>query len=193
MKRRVQIAFLREWGLQPDQDLLDLGCGTLQGGIPVIGFLDPRRYTGIDVRAEVIEEARREIVEADLGAKEPNLVLAPTLDGLDLGRRFDIIWGFQVVIHMTDESLVGAAEFIAGHLRPHARAYLTVRVGPPRSNEWQGFPAVRRPLDFYEERFGAVGLRVQDLGPLTDFGHSVPGGTIEQQAGQRMLLVEHAG
>ena len=193
MKRRFQIGFLRDRGLNPDQDLLDLGCGTLRGGIPIIDYLEPCRYTGLDVRADVIEEARLEVAEAHLEGQEPDLVVAPTLDGLDLGRRFDIIWGFQVIIHMTDELLAGAAEFIALHLRSHGKAYVTVRVGPPRSKEWRGFPAVRRPLEFYEERFGAAGLRVLDIGPLTDFGHDIPGRTIEQQAAQRMLLLEQAG
>ncbi len=192
MKRRFQIGFLRDRGLKPNEDLLDLGCGTLRGGIPIIDYLEARRYTGLDVREEVIDEAGREVAEENLGGKEPNLVFVPTLDGLDLGRRFDIIWAFQVIIHMTDELLSGATEFIALHLRSRGKAYVTVRVGSPRSNEWQGFPAVRRPLEFYEERFGAAGLRVLDLGPLTDFGHDIPGRTTDQQSAQRMLLVEHA-
>jgi len=36
MKRDFQIGFLKNFGLKPDNVLLDLGCGTLRGGIPII-------------------------------------------------------------------------------------------------------------------------------------------------------------
>ena len=39
-KRDFQIAFLREHGLLPAHVLVDLGCGTLRGGIPIIAYLD---------------------------------------------------------------------------------------------------------------------------------------------------------
>jgi hypothetical protein len=39
--------------------LVDLGCGTLRGGIPIIEYLDADSYIGVDVREEAIEEARR--------------------------------------------------------------------------------------------------------------------------------------
>ena len=57
MKRQFQIDFLLRMGLQPDEDLLDLGCGTLRGGIPMIEYLHAGKYVGVDVRAEVLAEA----------------------------------------------------------------------------------------------------------------------------------------
>jgi len=130
----------------------------------------------------VIEEGRREVSEAGLDGKEPILLTAGGVDELHLSVRFDIIWAFQVIIHMTDEILLHVVEFMAAHLDRGGKAYATVRVGPACSNAWQGFPSVRRPLEFYVERFGSAGLRVQDIGSLTDFGHDIPGRTIEQQA-----------
>lgn len=61
MKRRFQFDFLVCRGLVPDDHLLDLGCGTLRGGIPLIAYLDPGHYTGIDVRSEAIDEGRLEL------------------------------------------------------------------------------------------------------------------------------------
>ena len=63
LKRDFQISFLREHGLEPGHFLLDIGCGTLRGGIPIIEYLDAGSYVGIDVRSEAIEEARRELRE----------------------------------------------------------------------------------------------------------------------------------
>ena len=61
MKREFQINFLKSHGLSPDKTLLDLGCGTLQGGIPIIDYLDVGHYFGIDVRSRVILKAHEEL------------------------------------------------------------------------------------------------------------------------------------
>ena len=39
-KRDCQIKFLLEHGLKQDHYLLDLGCGVLRGGIPIINYLE---------------------------------------------------------------------------------------------------------------------------------------------------------
>jgi hypothetical protein len=48
--RDFQIQFLTARGLKPEHSLLDLGCGVLRGGIPLIRYLDPGRFVGLDVR-----------------------------------------------------------------------------------------------------------------------------------------------
>ena len=46
MKREFQIKFLTDMDLKPDHYLLDLGCGTLRGGIPIIEYLEIGHYFG---------------------------------------------------------------------------------------------------------------------------------------------------
>src|SRR5215470_4161956 len=69
MKRDFQIQFLKTMALQPQHYLLDLGCGTLRGGIPLIGYLDEGHYTGVEVREATLKEARKELRDADLEKK----------------------------------------------------------------------------------------------------------------------------
>ena len=71
MKREFQFDFLKRMGLERTQVLLDLGCGTLRGGIPLIEFLERGHYIGVDVRADVLDEARAELREAGLEHKSP--------------------------------------------------------------------------------------------------------------------------
>src|SRR5262245_16123858 len=105
MKRAFQLEFLQRMGLERGQTLLDLGCGTLRGGLPLIEFLDTGHYTGVDVRAEVLDEARAELAEAGLAHKEPALLHARDLGELRLDARFDVIWAFSVLIHLDDAAL----------------------------------------------------------------------------------------
>ncbi len=61
LKRRFQIDFLKKQGLKPEHYLLDIGCGTLRGGIPIIDYLDKGHYYGIEVRDFVLDEGRKEL------------------------------------------------------------------------------------------------------------------------------------
>jgi SAM-dependent methyltransferase len=187
MKRGFQIDFLRRMGLQRHHRLLDLGCGTLRGGVPLIGFLDPEHYTGVDVRGDVLEDGRMELREHGLEDKRPRLVLASSLEGLDLGERFDIAWAFSVLIHMDDDVLDDAIAAVARHLQPGGRFYANVNLGVGAAGEWQGFPVVRREWDFYGASFARHGFSIEDLGPLAAFGHHHPRLSPEQQKRQRML------
>ncbi len=105
MKRAFQIGFLKYVGLEPQHFLLDLGCGTLRGGIPLIEYLQETHYYGFEVRHDVLEEGRNELREVDLEHKEPVLVLSDDITSLHLQKKFDFVWAYSVLIHLSDEIL----------------------------------------------------------------------------------------
>ena len=192
MKRNFQISFLKRMGLQPHHWLLDLGCGTLRGGIPLIEYLEIGHYYGLEVRAEVLAEARLELSDHNLVGKTPHLIHSECLSSLELEQRFDVIWAFAVLIHMSDSVLEQAASLIAHHLRDEGVFYGTINRDSKRDGKWQGFPIVHRELAFYEEVFGRHRLAVTDLGSIRDFGHHHPSKSDADQANQRMLKIMHA-
>ncbi|MGZ4480933.1 MAG: SAM-dependent methyltransferase [Gaiellales bacterium] len=172
-KRAFQIDFLlHEAGLRPEQHLLDLGCGTLRGGIPIIQHLEAGGYTGIEARPEVLEDARRELRDHNLEHKRPVLMACDQLDGVDLDRRFDVVWSFAVLIHMSDDVLDAALRFVRRHLGDDGDFYANVNVERRRDTTWVGFPNVARPITFYTERAAEAGLTVEDLGTLASLGHA---------------------
>jgi len=187
MKRRFQIEFLRGMGLRQNHRLLDFGCGTLRGGIPLIDYLHSGRYTGVEVRPEVLAEGRRELAESGLAGKAAELVHCERLATLDLGRRFDVAWAFQVLIHIDDALLDDVVAAVARHLHEEGVFYATVNVGNVADGSWQGFPIVHREAAFYQAVFRGHGLAVVDIGPLTAFGHIHPRRSVADQAAQRML------
>ena len=174
-KRAWQIAFLKDrCGLLPAHRFLDIGCGTLRGGIPIIEYLEPEHYTGLEVRPHVLDEAREELeLYPAAAAKRPNLVLSTGFPGLpDLGQ-FDKAWGFSVLIHMADPIARECLEYVARALSPGGVFHANVHIGPPANAEGgAGFPVVTRPESFYQGLAEAAGLRVEDLGTLASLGHS---------------------
>jgi SAM-dependent methyltransferase len=172
LKRDYQFWFLREHGLRPEHHFLEIGCGTLRGGLPVIAYLDEGHYYGVDVREVALEEARKELAEARLEHKRPTLRLVDDLAAADLGRTFDFVWAFSVLPHIADEVLPGVLAFGGSHLAPDGRLLATVQIGAAREDgTWDAFPNLWRPLAFYERAAEAHGLVVEDLGPLSALGH----------------------
>src|SRR5436309_3140714 len=104
--RRFQFEFLKSRGLIQDSRLIEIGCGPLTLGIPVIRYLDSGRYTGVDVRPSVLNLAYRQIGKENLSAKNPRLLFSENFGRDELGdAEFDFAWSFSVLYHLSDELL----------------------------------------------------------------------------------------
>src|SRR5712691_3540887 len=52
---QLQIDFLVSRGLLPHHRLLDVGCGSLRGGVKLIKYLDAGHYAGIDLHESLLD------------------------------------------------------------------------------------------------------------------------------------------
>jgi cyclopropane fatty-acyl-phospholipid synthase-like methyltransferase len=184
MKRDFQIEYLKSVGLKPDHYLLDLGCGTLRGGIPIITYLQKGHYVGIESRKHILDEGKKELLRYDLKDKEPQLILSDDIATITLNINFDFIWAFSVLIHMEDKILNDCLDFVQRHLKNSGFFYANMNIGEQENGSWQGFPVVWRSLDFCEELGSHHGLIVTDMGTLESLGHL--SGSISQDS-QRMI------
>lgn len=188
MKRQFQIDFLKSHGLEARHRLIDIGCGTLRGGIPLIKLLNEGHYTGIEVRVDVLELARDELRQTRLECKHPNLIHSTGLSSLTLDDKADYIWAFAVLIHMDDDALNGCLTFVAKHLADNGAFYGNVNIGEGKEGNWQGFPVVRRSMRWYTQTAQRFGLIPTDIGSLKDLGHD--DGRPEPES-RRMLKFTH--
>lgn len=186
MKQAFQLQFLKEHGLRPEHTLLDIGCGNLRGGIPLIDYLDRHHYVGVEKQKNVLEEGRRELRHAKLDWKEPLLLTSAELSTERLPVKFDYVWAFSVLIHLTDVLLDETLEVIRNCLADHGAFYANVNVGDNPEARWRGFPVVWRSIEFYREMCVRHGLAAADLGALSDVGH-LSGD--QDQDRQRMLEI----
>ena len=171
MKQDFQINFLKSQGLQPTQKLMDVGCGTLRGGIPLINYLEKGNYYGIEVRNTVLEEGRKELKEHDLERKEPHLIAFSEFNEISLNAKLDVMLAFSVLIHMEDTIVEKCIEFVSKQLENNGTFYANVNLVSHQDSNWQGFPVVFRTLEFYEALASKNNLKVTTIGSLGELGH----------------------
>lgn len=74
---RGRSIFLRmvDKGLKPNHTVLDVGCGNLQVGRYLIGYLMRERYYGIEPYKCLIEDGSKELPQGMIGEKKPQYSL----------------------------------------------------------------------------------------------------------------------
>jgi SAM-dependent methyltransferase len=171
IKQMFQIKFLKDIGLKKEDTFLDIGCGTLRGGIPIIKFLEAKKYYGIDIRKEVIDEAKKELKEENLQNKIGGLELFNQFNELSLNIEFDKIFAFSVLIHMKDDKLDECLNFVSKNLKSTGEFYANVNIGNIKDLGWLEFPVMFKSLEFYEIVAKRNNLKVEVIDELQNLGH----------------------
>lgn len=173
--RKYHFDLLKQMGLEPRHTLLDIGCGPLCGGIPFIDYLRAGNYTGIDLRSEVIAEARHQVRKAKLLDKNPVLVQSSSFGHEELDdRKYDYVWASQMLYHLSDEQMENCLREVSSRLSPEGRFYGDIIHAPRRTDEnWAGFTFYYRTPEDLQPVAAKFGLIVSDLGKIEDYGYPV--------------------
>lgn len=172
--RRFQIEYLKSLKLQPSDKFLEVGCGPLTAGIPLIDYLDPSCYHGVDVRSSVLDMSWAEVGKAGLSAKNPRLICSSDFASAELaGIKFDWIYSFSVLYHLSDEILDAYFAMVAGRLAENGQCIANVNTTIP-SDKWLQFPFLKRSIETYEVAAAKHGLATTALGTLKENGFRNP-------------------
>lgn len=128
---RLQFDFLVDHGLQPSHYLLDVGCGSLRGGVHFIRFLEPGHYYGVDKNPESLAAARTvELPRNGLTDKAPVLVEMDDFGFERLGRRFDVAIAQSVFTHLPLNDIIRCLMNVERVLEPGGRFFATFFENP---------------------------------------------------------------
>ena len=124
----LQLEFMRSHGLLPQHRLLDLGCGSLRGGVHFVRYLDSGGYFGLDHNQSLLDAGyETELAGAGLQDRLPrcNLFcnpdfLLPVDDGF-----FDMGIAQSVFTHLTFNSIRRCLEMVAPKFRRGSVLYAT--------------------------------------------------------------------
>ena len=127
---RLQFEFLRARGLKPSHRLLDIGCGSLRGGIHAIEYLEAGNYYGLDINPSLIKAGRHELKLAGLTHKNPHLAIS---DHFELGlfrEKFDYLLALSVFTHLFANHIIRCLAEVREVLAPEGRFFATFFLAP---------------------------------------------------------------
>lgn len=165
--------------IKPNHKVLDLGCGVLRIGLPLIKYLESNNYYGFDISEYRISEAKKEVNCNNLSIKYPTL----TSNWSEINIKFDFIWCYQVFIHLSDERLNDLLNKIANSLKDDGVCIASINISDKYGDSmtWNEFPFVCRPYSFYEERLRYHGLKFEKV---ANWGVDSP-----EDGGERLIKI----
>lgn len=177
---QLQFDFLREAGLAPSHKLLDVGCGSLRGGVRFVDYLEPGHYFGADLNEALLERGYAvELAVAGLQEKCPrsNLVTDARFDFPGIDADFDYALAVSVFTHLNFNRIRLCLEKLPRRLQPGGVFFASYFEAPetaptfePHSHEPGGVTTWgdRDPFHYRTEDFvhAAKGLpwRVERIG-----------------------------
>jgi cyclopropane fatty-acyl-phospholipid synthase-like methyltransferase len=98
--------FMQEFGLNPQQTVLDFGCGYGRSAIPLIKYLDPGKYIGTELSEKRLSLATEWVKREGLQHCEPTFIATTdnTMSFLQDGS-VDAIWTLSVFTHMPEKEM----------------------------------------------------------------------------------------
>jgi SAM-dependent methyltransferase len=126
----AELQFLTRRGLRPEHYLLDIGCGTMRGGLHFVRYLEPGRYCGIDANPSYLRAGRWELRRAGLLAKRPELVLDDRFDFGRFGRKFDYLFAWSVFTHLYHNEILRCLVEASRVMHPASQLFSTYYPAP---------------------------------------------------------------
>ena len=114
----LQYNFLVSRGLMPEHSLLDLGCGALRGGIPLVRYLESGKYRGIDSNASLLKAGQIELKKAGLEKKRPVLIQEDQFRQESLGKGYDFAISISLFTHLPQYLIKQCLNGVSSALSP---------------------------------------------------------------------------
>lgn len=169
----LQIDFMKERGLAPTHELVDIGCGALRGGIHFMRYLEPGHYYGIDINSSLIEAGKKEIQEAGLADKQPHLLVNAKFEFGLFGRLFDYAIAQSVFTHLPINHIVRCLAEVRKVLKPEGAFFATFFEAPSAAHldqivHAQGGIVTNYDADPFHYSFQEIGWMAQIAGMRVD-------------------------
>lgn len=96
----AQLAILMHHGCRPEHKVLEIGCGALNAGYPIMQYLDPGNFCGIEPNRWLIEDSLAvPEVEETARQKQARFAYNEQFDPAALAETFDYVLSHSILSH----------------------------------------------------------------------------------------------
>ncbi len=131
---QLQFKFLVDSGLKPYHKLLDIGCGSLRGGVHYVKYLEEGNYFGLDINKSLITAGKIEIEEAGLINKRPNLISDDKFSFEKFYSKFDFMISISLFTHLPMNIIVRCLSKARESLSPNGLYFATFFEAPTNAH-----------------------------------------------------------
>jgi ubiquinone/menaquinone biosynthesis C-methylase UbiE len=191
----LQFRTLLRHGLKANHRLIDVGCGSLRGGIHFVRHLEPNNYYGIEYNESLLDAGYElEIVPQGLADRLPraNLIADAAFDFSRFNIQFDFALAFSLFTHLPLDLIRVCLERLAETVKPGG-TFVATFFEANHSPTWQSIQqsdeiTSNAGRDPYHQRFDDYLYLCQTLpwqaSYVGEFGHP---------RGQRMIVFHRKG
>ncbi len=126
---QLQFEILKQEGCLPASRVLEVGCGCLHAGVPLMQYLEPGHFVGIEPNRWLLDKAMRAPPVARLVAeKRPRFLHRFDFDASSLGVTFDYVLSHSVLSHAAHHQLEQFLANTAKVLAPTGKICASLRL-----------------------------------------------------------------
>jgi SAM-dependent methyltransferase len=131
----LQFQYLVSKGLMPQHTLLDVGCGSLRGGVHFIRYLHPGNYFGMDKDQWLLDAGmEHELVKEEIDTRKPNLLCRDDFKFSSFETTFDYAIAQSVFTHLPWNSIHRCLHNMKLVLKPGGQFFATFFEDPDGSH-----------------------------------------------------------
>lgn len=142
----LQLELLKRNGCVPTSKVLEIGCGCLNAGVPIMRFLEPDNYVGIEPNKWLVDAILQEDdVAALVKDRRARFIYTDAFDASSANTLFDYVISHSVLSHTARAQLELFMRNVRAVVKPTARVVASIRMTDRKGNlhrdsndtEWQ--------------------------------------------------------
>jgi SAM-dependent methyltransferase len=137
----LQLELLEREGCVRESDVLEVGCGCLNAGVPVMAYLRRGNYVGIEPNRWLLDTAFTDWRVGLLARrKRPTFLAVTDFDARPVGRTYDYVLSHSVLSHCAHWQLEQFLSNVARVVRPGGRIVASIRLAEGNAYGSPGSP-----------------------------------------------------
>jgi SAM-dependent methyltransferase len=132
---QLQLDLLKEIGCTPNSKVLEIGCGCLNASVPIMKFIEPGNYVGVEPNKWLIDTILEDEEVAELvRTRKPRFLYDASFDATSANTQFDFVISHSVLSHAARPQFELFMRNLRKVLKPSGKILASLRMTGKKGN-----------------------------------------------------------